>query len=681
MLNGPRPFGGEWTLASQVERFAKSGKGGKDYGKGLPWKEPGTQGKIGPFSLPSLVSSIFLFNFAESIVSFFGIGESATRHGVLCEKEIGGLTSNNDRWALAVCKMFFLTYMLPEMIRGTSIHLIGEDQARSVTPLVTNRGRGGLFVERGMKGGWRGGGVDKVPLERRLSVQQVRDLLPYILQRVCARYPTMSRILLSFDARSANFTSVVNIHGLALIQAVTANLWRMMQGDKERLVLYAMEDDDATTKSGGEEGAMRTEVAYMLSAMLHAVTDLVPEEKIAADPSEGMMGKWAAMRSLSLVLMGTHLQHNEEERGKDEEAHGPFSLFGQAECEDWTRDCCCTELPIPTKAQAVFDQLHQTVAKGCYAEGIRLVAAQARYVAYHDLEATMSRSDVLNPPEANAVIELMSKLSMATEDGEVAAALFREGIKDSEWGIRTLEESNDRRQREQEKLREELPVGMAIGLYLRALANALRGETRRMHDVSGGASHVWQQDEKLWRFLGAGALDLVVGCVDCRLDDSGSGGSGSSRNLCVVEHDPIEAGDREAAIGRIRMMLPLYVRNTLEYVQGNAPLPYLFLTPRGACFSGHSMIPNAGEVVKEMRFALEQRDVVDVCSGFERDDAAWRDADKLEVFANALSLTEGVRVWGPALQDFLLRIADELEDNTTFEKTNRREDKSNRFSC
>ena len=99
-------------------------------------------------------------------------------------------------------------------------------------------------------------------------------------------------------------------------------------------------------------------------------------------------------------------------------------------------------------------------------------------------------------------------------------------------------------------------------------------------------------------------------------------------------------------------MLPLYVRNTSEYVQGQTPLPYLFLTPHRACFSaavaGRSMVPDAREVVKEMRSAALERQA--------------EDADRLEVVAEALALTEGVRVWGPALQDFLLRVAEELDD-------------------
>ena len=233
------------------------------------------------------------------------------------------------------------------------------------------------------------------------------------------------------------------------------------------------------------------------------------------------------------------------------------------------RRCCCIELPIPTAAQETFHRINEAVAKGRYAEGVRLVAGQAKYVAYHDMGATMARSDVLNPPDASAVIALMSKLSMAC--GE-------DGMDESEWGIRTLEEHNAKKQREQ-KLREELPVGMAIGLYLRALANALRGEARRIDEVSGGASHVWQQDEKLWCFLGAGVLDLAVSLVGVGVGGDGGGSSesgGNRKNLCLVEHDPVEKGDREATIARIRTMLPFYVRNTSEYVQGQAPLPYLF---------------------------------------------------------------------------------------------------------
>ena len=687
--------------------------GGGGGGGGLPWKEPGTQGKIGPFALPSLVSSIFLFNFAESIVSFFGIGESALRYGVVCERVAkggggGGFTPNDERWALAVSKAFFVAYVLPEMMRGSSIDLLlvlsrqqgggqmplqsgSKQQPPSPPPLTmsSNRGRVGFFWERGMKGGWRGGGVDKVPLERRLSVQQVRDLLPFILQRVCARYPAMSRILLSFDPRTASFTSIVNINGIALIQAVTANLWRMMEGEKERLVLYAMEDDDNEHGNGvGTETTttMQPEVACMLSGVLRAVTDLVPDEKVAAFPTEGLMGKWAAMRSLSLVLMGTHHHHHHHCRGKDnggeqgeegeregddDDNDGALGggggeaamslllnhrhlLHEEANDEDWMRRCCCTELPIPTAAHETFHRINEAVAKGRYAEGVRLVAGQAKYVAYHDMGATMARSDVLNPPDASAVIALMSKLSMACAE---------DGMEESEWGIRTLEEHNAKKQREQEKLREELPVGMAIGLYLRTLANALRGEARRIDEVSGGASHVWQQDEKLWCFLGAGVLDLAVSLVGV----GGSSESGGNRkNLCLVEHDPVEKGDREATVARIRTMLPFYVRNTSEYVQGQAPLPYLFLTPHRACFSaaaaGRSMVPDAREVVKEMRSTLERRAVVVGGGGGGRCCFEGEDADRLEVVAEALALTEGVRVWGPALQDFLLRVAEELDD-------------------
>ena len=111
--------------------------------------------------------------------------------------------------------------------------------------------------------------MDKVPLERRLSVQQVRDLLPFILQRVCARYPAMSRILLSFDPRTASFTSIVNINGIALIQAVTANLWRMMEGEKERLVLYAMEDDN--NEHGNGVGTTETTTTTMRRGGVHAI--------------------------------------------------------------------------------------------------------------------------------------------------------------------------------------------------------------------------------------------------------------------------------------------------------------------------------------------------------------------------------------------------------------------------
>ena len=166
LFGGRLPFDEPWTPAFRAERpattTAKSGRGGG----GLPWKEPGAQGKIGPFALPSLVSSIFLFNFAESIVSFFGIGESALRYGVVCERVAkggggGGFTPNDERWALAVSKAFFVAYVFPEMMRGSSIDLLllsrqqggqvllqnGSKQQPPSPPLITssNRGRVGFF--------------------------------------------------------------------------------------------------------------------------------------------------------------------------------------------------------------------------------------------------------------------------------------------------------------------------------------------------------------------------------------------------------------------------------------------------------------------------------------------------------------------------------------------------------
>ena len=168
LFGGRLPFDEPWTPAFRAERpattTAKSGRGGG----GLPWKEPGAQGKIGPFALPSLVSSIFLFNFAESIVSFFGIGRAPCAT-VLCAKgwpkeEEEEASPNDERWALAVSKAFFVAYVLPEMMRGSSIDLLllsrqqggqvllqnGSKQQPPSPPLITssNRGRVGFFWER-----------------------------------------------------------------------------------------------------------------------------------------------------------------------------------------------------------------------------------------------------------------------------------------------------------------------------------------------------------------------------------------------------------------------------------------------------------------------------------------------------------------------------------------------------
>jgi len=120
-----------------------------------------------------------------------------------------------------------ISYLLPEIVTPSQVFMGDKSASES--------GCYSFFTEEKF-----GDQIDTAPLKNRFSTaQQVRELFDLALQRVCCRFPDMAQVFVGYNPSNANKMSI-NLQGVAMLQAITANVWNLMQRENQRLVFFVV---------------------------------------------------------------------------------------------------------------------------------------------------------------------------------------------------------------------------------------------------------------------------------------------------------------------------------------------------------------------------------------------------------------------------------------------------------
>jgi len=182
--------------------------------------------------------------------------------------------------------------------------------------------------------------------------------------------------------------------------------------------------------------------------------------------------------------------------------------------------------------------------------------------------------------------------------------------------------------------REMLPQGTGINMYVHLMIEVLRDAAKSMEDFSSIHSARSQQrvdDKKLWIFLSRGALTHTLSLYPLSQKDLLNDDNEGLHNVKLVAYDT----------QRLRASIPYYVRNSIDFIQGNTAVPLLYRD------LGHAVkIPTAADAFHGLRNTVQHN------------------SEYFHRLADILSETLGCTVCNDRLQKLLLQMAEEVESWT-----------------
>lgn len=571
--------------------------------KGLPWNEL-------DMGASGLADHAYLNSATVSLLALYDIGQ--------CLPRFLGDGANS----LDMAYIFTVAYLLPEIF------------TTDAPPIRVDLQTIAFFVEERY-----GKEVDRAPLDRRISTaQQVRQLLGTAMNSVCARYPELASTFLFFDPTSATLTSM-NLQGLAMVQAATANVWNLMMREEQRLVFYM------TTTAAVAANVVDTKTPFSISQATMTAASLIetvcrlhtrrenggkmwrtkPHHESHAtygDPcyecERPVISRWAMMHCLAQAMRG-------EDGGRSTfiETPLPEPLL---EFENMQAVCKPGEFP-PGKEEHLK----------CISAAFDMTATQARHVPWTSASSVKVTGDAVNKAQKEDTVPsffkgecyavhlsgLMQALRLSSYEKD------KRLTKDLEHMVHTKQESIKQKGLERDKL----PKVTGIGLYLHLMAEIMLDAGKALYDEASMLSpQALQREEdiKLWRFLSRGVLDYAHMVHPPPLADNECAKRAASPNVRLIQYD----------LSRVHDSLWEYIKNAREFIAGNTNLPLMYKFPAQTSVC----IP---ELNDKSSLSHEIRGMRNISDRFYR-------------FAEILQSVVGTQVYNDRLRNMLLQMQEEL---------------------
>ena len=554
----------------------------------MPWTEPMASllsTATGGFALPTLVSSTFLDNCATLMLSHFGI-QKAFVHliGKSCT-------------TLDVAQAFTIAHLLPEIVNAPKYLFPGaNDFGECICYCVEPRTEACKEV---------------APLQKRFSVQQMRELIPLALQRICLNHPNpmyrevFSNTFLYYNNAQMTF-GAMNLNGLALVQTITANFHTLMNRETNRLVFFVAKRD-------------QIDLRVLSASMLENVTRMGLIHGNDTFKSNNVNTQRINLCKIQCLVLAMK------------------SVISQATSEE----ICCVDLPLPdivtTKKNGTSEfDIDIDTEKMCVnlSSAISFVADQSKYVSFHRVLCNVPAGEC-PAVQCQHSLHLHNIMhTLRSIDSEQQTEKLKNII---ETGLgRRLQELVDSKVEQidaKQSTRESLPEGMGIGLYLHLLSNTLLDTAKHIENATGTLSARFseaEEDRKLWEFLGNAVLRFAADVHPLHGDESAmSADNKASENVCLVEYN----------VERVAHLLPSYVKHVEDFISGDkyaVAIPLLFHAPLGVVG-----IPGHANVVKE---AKKIQNI----------------ADRLVYIADVVYGLVGIRVCNHNLSTFLRELGREV---------------------